>query len=128
MTDQLSGFVVAVVDDDQGVLRALECLLESADHVVRLFRSAQALLDSGCLAEVDCLVSDIDMPGIDGFELLERVQEARPGLPMILITGYPETLKRSPTWGGRSPRVFTKPFQGTELLAAVSDEIRRFRH
>ena len=91
MTDQPSAFVVAVVDDDQSILRSLEYLLESADYSVRLFTSARALLDSGCLPEIDCLISDIDMPGIDGFELLRRVHAARPALPTILITGYPDT-------------------------------------
>jgi len=126
MSDLPSGFIVAVVDDDQGVLRALQCLLESADHEVRVFRSGAEFLDSGCLPLVDGLISDIDMPGIDGFELLRRVESMRPGLPMILITGYPETLNRLAPFEGRH-RIFTKPFEGPALLAAMGDEIRRLR-
>lgn len=128
MTDQPSGFVVAVVDDDQSILRSLEYLLESADYAVRVFTSAKALLDSGCLPQIDCLISDIDMPGMDGFELLRQIHAARPGLPTILITGYPERLKRLPPLAGSNPRFFTKPFQGPELLAAVSDALRNYRH
>jgi FixJ family two-component response regulator len=124
MTDRPSGLVVAVLDDDQGILRSLEILLESADYAVRLFTSAAALLDSGCLPVIDCLISDIDMPGMDGFELLRLVRAARPGLPIILITGYPDRLKGLPLLGGCNPRFFTKPFQGSELLAAVSDGLR----
>jgi len=127
MTDQPSGFVVAVVDDDRSILRSLEYLLESADFAVRLFPSATELLDSSCLREIDCLISDINMPGMDGFELLRLVHAARPGLPTILITGYPDTLKRLPPLGGSNPRLFTKPFQGPELLAAVSDALRLSR-
>jgi FixJ family two-component response regulator len=123
MTDRPSGFVVAVVDDDQGILRSLEILLESADYAARLFTSGTELLDSGCLPEIDCLISDIDMPGMDGFELLRLVDAARPRLPIILITGYPDTLKRLPPLGGSNPRFFTKPFQGPELLAAVADAL-----
>ena len=125
MTDR--PFVVAAVDDDESILRSLEYLLESADYSARLFTSAAALLDSGCLPEIDCLISDIDMPAMDGFELLRLVHGSRPGLPTILITGYPDTLKRLPSVEGNPVSVFTKPFRGPELLAAVSDAIRSLR-
>jgi CheY-like chemotaxis protein len=95
---------------------------------VRLFTSGPELLDSGCLPEIDCLISDVDMPGMDGFELLRLVHGARPGLPIILITGYPDTLKRLPPLGASHFRLFTKPFQGSELLAAVSDALRTSRN
>jgi FixJ family two-component response regulator len=91
---------------------------------VRLFTSAAELLDSGCLPKVDCLISDIDMPGVDGFDLLRLVKDARPGLPVILITGYPDRLKRLPL-GDCHPRCFTKPFKGDELLAAIADALHR---
>jgi len=123
MTDRLTG-IVAVVDDDRGILRSLEYLLESADYAVQLFTSAKALLDSGALGEIDCVISDIDMPGIDGFELLRLIDAARPRLPTILITGYPDRLKRSPPLGGVHPRLFMKPFKGCELLAAVDEALR----
>jgi FixJ family two-component response regulator len=122
-----SHFVVAVVDDDQSILSSLEYLLESADYSVRLFSSAAELLDSGCLPKIDCLISDIDMPGMDGFELLGLVNNLRHGLPVILITGYPDRLKRLPPLGDCHPRFFTKPFKGEELLAAVADALRRSR-
>ncbi len=127
MTERASGLIVAVVDDDQSVLRALEYLLESADYTVRLFASGQDLLDSGWLPQIACLISDIDMPGMEGYELLRVVHAARPELPVILITGYPDTLKRLPSMGVGTPRCFTKPFQGPELLAAVSESIRKLR-
>jgi FixJ family two-component response regulator len=119
--------VVAVVDDDQGILQSLEYLLESADYRVRLFASAAALLESGCLAQIDCLISDVDMPGVDGFELVRLVRAARPQLPIIVITGYPDRLTRLPALGESNPRLFTKPFQGHELLAAVSEALPAFR-
>ena len=124
MTQHACGHVVAVVDDDPGILRSLAYLLETADYRVRLFASAAELVDQGCLAEIDCLVSDVDMPGVDGFELLREVRSARPGLPVILITGYPETLKRLPAQDAGKPRVFTKPFRGPELLAAIGTALR----
>ena len=124
MTDHPSGSIIAVVDDDQRILESLETLLESADHAVRLFASGAALLESGCLAQIDCVISDIDMPEIDGFDLLRAVHAARPGLPIILITGHPEVLNRLPPIGPNHYRLFTKPFDGKALLTAVSDALR----
>src|SRR5688500_3392835 len=117
-----SSLIVAVVDDDQSVLRSLEYLLESADYTVRLFSSGRGLFDSGCLPEIDCLISDIDMPGMDGYSLLRAVRAARPELPVILITGFPETLRGLSL--GDSLRGFIKPFMGPELLAAVGEAIQ----
>jgi FixJ family two-component response regulator len=127
MTEHPSGFTIAVVDDDQRILESLKNLLESADHAVRLFASAAALLESGCLAEIDCLISDIDMPVMDGFELLRVVHAARSELPIILITGYPDMLNRLPSISPRHYRLFKKPFNGQELLTAVSDAMRNAR-
>ena len=118
---------VAVVDDDPGILQSLVYLLESADYAVRLFTSGTDLLVSGAVPVIDCLISDVDMPGVDGFELLRLVHAARPGLAIILITGYPDRLKRWSPPGGSNSRFFTKPFQGPELLAAISDGLRGFR-
>ena len=124
MTDHPPHFTIAVVDDDEGILESLESLLESADHAVRRFASAAALLESGCLAEIDCLISDIDMPVMDGLELSRVVHAARPELPIILITGHPEILRRLPPIGPGCYRLFKKPFDGEELLRAISDALR----
>jgi FixJ family two-component response regulator len=122
--DYPAGFTIAVVDDDQRILESLENLLESADYAVRAFASAAALRESGCLAEIGCLISDIDMPVTDGFELLRVVHAARPELPIILITGHPDMLNRLPHVDSRHCHLFRKPFNGQELLAAVSDVLR----
>jgi FixJ family two-component response regulator len=123
MPERSTGAVVAVVDDDQSILRSIGDLLESADYQVRVFTSGAALLESECLPTIGCLISDVDMPGMDGFELLRRIQKVRLGLPTILITGYPETLKRSPLADGTQPRILTKPFEGLDLLTAVSESL-----
>ena len=116
---------IAVVDDDQRILASIGSLLESADYLIHPFASPAELLESGRLAEIDCLISDIDMPAMDGFELLRVVRAARPELPVILITGHPEMLNRLPQVGTGHYRLFKKPFDGQELLTAVSDVLRK---
>jgi FixJ family two-component response regulator len=102
-------------------------LLQSADFAVHLFTSATALIESKSLPQIDCLISDIDMPGMDGFQLLRFVRVIRPGLPIILITGYRDRVERLPTPDGTYLRCFIKPFHGAELLAAVDDALGRSR-
>lgn len=109
--------VVAVVDDDLRVLESLENLLESAGHSVRLFPSATALLENCAFDDIDCLISDISMPGIDGSELEGLAHAARPELPVILITGHDDT---EPAAIERCQGFFRKPFDGRQLLAAVT--------
>ena len=118
---------VAAIDDDETVLRSLELILESANFEVRLYTSADLFLQSGLLEEIDCLVSDVNMAGTDGLELLNVVRTRRPALPVVLITGYPDALQRIAHLSQDQLRVFTKPFSGPEFLEAVSDALRRPR-
>ena len=117
-------FVIAVVDDDRSVLESLEMLLASAEYDVRLFSSAAALLESIGLREIDCLITDIGMPVMDGFELARTVQAARPELPVILITGRPDLLNRAPLDVPGQYRLIKKPFDGPELLRTVGVALR----
>lgn len=108
--------VVAIVDDDRRLLESMQELLESANYSARCFSSAGSLLDSG-LSGVDVLITDIGMPGMDGFELRDRVTKARPDLPVFLITGRHEIVEQ-----GRAQGIsgfFRKPFDSQALLVAV---------
>ena len=127
MADHPRPPVIAVVDDDPGILESIEGLLNSADYEVRLFATAAALLESGGLPDIDCLISDVAMPLMDGFEHARAVQTARPALPVILVTGRPDLLRRSPLDGLGPYRVFKKPFDGQELLTAIALMVKRPR-
>jgi len=94
---------------------------------VRVFASGSALLESGCVAKIDGLISDIGMPGINGFDLLQEMRAARPQLPIILITGHTAMLNLAPLIGVGYHRLFEKPFDGDELLAALGDALRSAR-
>ena len=116
----VSECAVAVIDDDGRVLESLENLLESAGHAVRLFTSAQAFLKDEAFAKVDCVISDIGMPAIDGFELERLARAARPELPVILITGRRELIKGPQATHRIGTRILLKPVSGQELLRAIS--------
>ena len=111
-------FVVAVVDDDHRTLESLADLLEAAGYDVRLYTSAKAVWTRGGLSDIDCLISDIGMPDMDGFELRRLALSELPELPVILITGRPE-LRAQHSSNIERDRYFEKPFDGRQLLAAI---------
>jgi FixJ family two-component response regulator len=117
--------VVAVVDDDPRVLEALQDLLEAVGLNVRLYASAEALLESDGLVGIDCLITDIGLPIMDGSELKRVAKNERPELPVLLITGRHELAKRQLSRGQPPEELFRKPFASEELLAAVFRSIRR---
>lgn len=126
MTDAIRR-TIAVVDDDYRILESLESLLESAGHVVHLFLSAETFLATGVLEDIDCLISDIGMPGMDGFALLRLAQLDRPGLPVILITGREELMNAHPPANLPPQNLFMKPFDSKKFLAAVNVALQHDR-
>jgi FixJ family two-component response regulator len=112
--------VVAVVDDDPRITESLEELFESAGYSVRSFSSPATLLAVG-LSDVDVLITDIGMPGMDGFELRDIVKKTRPNMPVFLVTGRHEIADQSRAQGISG--LFRKPFDGPVLLTAVDDAL-----
>lgn len=110
--------IIAVVDDDTRLLESLENLFESAGHTARTFGSADALLAAG-LGDIDCLITDIGMPGMDGFQLRDAVGKLRPDLPVFLVTGRHEIGTQRPGDVAAASGLFRKPIDGQLLLAAV---------
>jgi FixJ family two-component response regulator len=116
--------VVAIVDDDPRLLESVGDLLESAGYVARSFSSAGSLLVNG-LSDLDVLITDIGMPGMDGFELRDVVKKSRPELPVFLITGRHEIADQ-----GRAQGIcgfFRKPFDAQVLLTAIANALRKTR-
>ena len=116
--------VVAIVDDDPRLLESVGDLLESAGYVARSFSSAGSLLVNG-LSDLDVLITDIGMPGMDGFELRDMVKKSRPDLPVFLITGRHEIADQ-----GRAQGIsgfFRKPFDAQALLTAIANALHKSR-
>ncbi|RZF63841.1 response regulator [Sphingomonas populi] len=80
--------VIGIVEDDEDVRVALEALVASIGFTSEMFETAGALLASGRLNELDCVVTDLQMPGMNGLSLARHIQRTRP-LPVILITAFP---------------------------------------
>lgn len=114
--------LVAVVDDDPRILESLQELLESAGYELSLHASGASLLASG-VATIDCLITDVGMPVMDGFALRDRVKQLRPELPVLLISGRRDLTDDESAEQGADD-FFRKPFDGTALLAAIEKALR----
>jgi FixJ family two-component response regulator len=112
---------ICVIDDDPAVLRALTRLLRACGYPVRTFLSAQEFLDAGRGddARIGCLVVDVHMPGMSGFDLQEALHAARRPLPVILITGASDAKLRTRARTSGAAALLEKPFGDDELIDAV---------
>jgi FixJ family two-component response regulator len=118
-------YLIAVVDDDTRILDALEGLLESAGYTSLVFPSAKAFLASGALARINCLITDLSMPDMDGFELEREARAVRPELPVIWITGRQSPAHRKlRNYAQKGVTVFFKPFDVSDLLDAVAAAVQ----
>ena len=110
---------VYVVDDDEAVLDSIQVLLESAGFSVRAFSSAADFLKDASALRAACLITDIHMPRIGGFELLERIKANGASIPTIMISGRSDaTLDRRAKRLGALV-VLQKPVDDDELLIIV---------
>jgi FixJ family two-component response regulator len=112
--------LIAVVEDDQSVLEALQGLLESADYEVLLYTSAEAFLGANRHQDISCLISDISLPGVNGIELLRRLRSIRADLPAIVITARHEKALLEAALKAGARHVLLKPLKSEELLIAIA--------
>lgn len=121
-TPASSRSTIAVVDDDVRVLESLENLLEAYGYAVLTYDSPTEFLRDKILFQIDCLISDIGMPTMDGFRLQEQVGNDRPQLSVILITGRHDLIESGAT-ATNNRGFFRKPFDSKALLRAVAEAL-----
>jgi len=115
---------IAVIEDDAGVRTALRQLLRAAGFVALTFKSAEEFLEAYRGQEVDCVVADVNLPGMSGVALLKALAAAEVALPAVLITARddPATLELI-RQAAPAPHL-RKPFSDDELFDAI-DRARR---
>ena len=115
--------LIGVVDDDESVRDALSSLVRSAGYQCAVFPSAEEFLASGP-QETDCLVLDIRMPGLSGFELHRRLRDLNRLVPVIFITANADDEMRERALTQGAAALFAKPFNDDALLGAIHSAIR----
>jgi two-component system C4-dicarboxylate transport response regulator DctD len=129
--------LLAVIDDDDVARMSIGQMLKLRQYGIELFSSAEGALACPRLPEVDCVVTDVKMPGMDGEEFLEEVLRRKYPCPVIMITGHGDVAMAVRCLKAGAYDFVEKPFEDDVLLASVaravekrnlrreSDELRR---
>jgi FixJ family two-component response regulator len=116
--------MIAVVDDEQSVRKALERLMRSAGFAVKVFASGAEFLRSLQEREPDCVVLDLHMPDADGFEVLDALERGGIHLRVVVITADDSAQNRARAFSHGAHNYLRKPVDEAMLLDAVQAAIR----
>jgi two-component system response regulator FixJ len=113
---------ILVVDDDDAVRDSLEFLLEANGYAVTSFASGRAFLDSGAATAGGCLILDLHLPDMSGFDVLRQLDPVRAGLRVIMITARSDAATRANAMEAGAAILLEKPFT-EELLVSTIEQV-----
>jgi FixJ family two-component response regulator len=88
-------FLISIIDDDRPFRDSMRRLMRSLGYIADIFPSATDFLVSSRLRETSCLIADVHMPAMTGFELHRHLIDAGQSIPTILVTAYPTDVDRA---------------------------------
>jgi FixJ family two-component response regulator len=116
---------ISIVDDDASIREALKSLMRSVNFSVDAFGSAEEFLASERAADTSCLILDVYLPGMSGFELQNRLNIERPAIPVIFITAHADDASRQRALKGGAVDLLGKPVRREPLFKAIHSAIER---
>lgn len=115
---------IAIIDDDESMRKALMALVRSAGFQGHDFSSAVAFLASGTVQSVACIVTDIQMPGMTGIELKERLTASQLPVPVIMITARHDSSLEEAAKASGAACFLRKPFEADTLIRCIEDALK----
>ena len=111
--------LISVVDDDESIRKSTSLLIESFGFEAAAFESAESLLKSSQLHETSCLIIDLRMPGVNGWQLQSHLAAAGYQIPIIFITAYDNNESRQQAIQAGALAFLAKPFNDKLLLQTI---------
>ena len=115
--------LISTIDDDSLARDGTSELVESLGYKSVTFNSAESFLQSGVIAETTCLITDLQMPGLNGLELQEVLRSRGYRTPVILITAYPNEKHRTRALANGAVGFLSKPFNEQCLIECLNAAI-----
>jgi FixJ family two-component response regulator len=111
--------LISIIDDDDSLRSALAGLVRSLGYRASDFASAEDFLDARCADDCACIVTDIQMPGLSGVELKQRLTADGCPAPVIMITARTEPGLREKAFAAGAVCVLQKPFAAEALIECL---------
>ena len=115
---------IHVVDDDDAIRTAVSRLLRASGYRVAAYASALDFLDERDTDGADCILLDINMPGMNGLELQRRLASDPHPLPVVFLTSQAEGRTRAAALAAGAAAFLVKPVERIALLAAIERALR----
>lgn len=112
--------MIHLVDDERAIRRALTMLAKSANFEIDDFASAEDFLNAKNVKDNDCLILDIHIPGMNGFDLLEELKERNLKLNVIVLTAYDDAVNREKAQSYGVKAFFRKPCDSQALIDTIN--------
>ena len=117
--------LVHLVDDDAAIRRSVGFMLKTSGHRVESYESGADLLKDSAKLDEGCILLDIRMPGMDGLEVQQALQEKGVSLPVIIMTGHGDVSLAVRAMKAGAVDFIEKPFEKDALLASLEEGYRR---
>jgi FixJ family two-component response regulator len=114
---------ITIIDDDAWARQGIDVLVASLGYRTLTFASAEEFLESGHVEETACVVTDMQMPGLSGFDLQRRLKDWANGPHVIVVTAYPDEKSRARALGAGAFGFLTKPFDEKCLIQCLADAV-----
>lgn len=111
--------MISIIDDDASVREATKGLVRSLGYEATAYQSAEDFLRSDGIDDTSCIISDVQMPGLSGLDLQERMLAEGRMTPMIFITAFPHEHVRTKALNGGAYGFLAKPFDDDKLIACL---------
>jgi two-component system, LuxR family, response regulator FixJ len=111
--------MIFIVDDDDATRDSLRLLVECEGFEAQDFASGRAFLDTARPADGDCLILDLNMPQMNGFDVLAELRRRGAGTPVVIVTAWPDSATKKRAAAAGAIAFLEKPLAAEELLAVV---------
>jgi FixJ family two-component response regulator len=116
--------MISIVDDDETAREATADLVNSLGYRTSTFAGAEQFLESNAVKDTSCVITDLQMPGVDGLELQKQLAATGHSIPVIFVTAFPQEKARQRALNAGAVAFLSKPFLEASLIESLETALK----